>query len=77
MLVDLVRLLVYGAVFHGGGWAVLQGENGGLVFAATLSAFAGAWFGKRLLKKVSLRFVQLTVAVMMVLIGSGLATGLL
>lgn len=77
VLVDVVRLLVYSAVFHGGGWAVLQGENGGLVIAATLSAFAGAWLGKRLLKKVSLRFVQLTVAAMMVLIGSGLASGLL
>lgn len=77
VLVDAVRLVVYGAAFHGGGWAVLRGENGGLVIAATLSAFAGAWIGKRLLKKVSLRFVQLTVAAMMVLIGSGLAVGLL
>jgi uncharacterized membrane protein YfcA len=77
VLVDAVRLLVYGAVFHSGGWAVLSGEDGALVIAATLSAFAGAWFGKRLLKKVSLRFIQLLVAAMMVLIGSGLVAGLL
>ncbi len=77
VLVDAVRLLVYGAAFHSGGWAALQGEEGTLVIAATLAAFAGAWLGKRLLRKVSLRFVQLLVAGMMALIGGGLAVGLL
>lgn len=77
VLVDTVRLLVYGAAFHAGGWAVLQGDAAGLVIAATLAAFAGAYAGKRLLKKVTLRAVELTVAAMMVLIGAGLATGLL
>lgn len=77
MLVDTVRLAIYGIVFQAGGWAVLQGESGGLVLAATLSAFAGAWIGKRLLKKVTLRFVELAVATMMVVIGTGLTSGLL
>ncbi|MBI4740034.1 MAG: TSUP family transporter [Betaproteobacteria bacterium] len=77
VLVDTVRLAVYGFAFQSGGQAVLQGDSGGLVLAATLSAFAGAWLGKRLLKKMTLRFVELTVAAMMVLIGGGLASGLL
>lgn len=77
VLVDAFRLTVYGAAFQAGGWAVLQGEGGGLVLAATLSAFLGAYAGKRLLKKVTLRFVELTVAALMVLVGTGLASGLL
>ena len=44
---------------------------------ATLSAFAGAYAGKRLLKKVTLRWVERTVATLMVLVGAGLASGLL
>lgn len=48
-----------------------------VVLAATLSAFIGAYAGKRLLKKLTLRFVELTVAAMMVLIGGGLACGVL
>ncbi len=77
VLVDVVRLTVYGAAFHASGWQVLQGEHRGLVLAATLAAFLGAYAGKRLLKKVTLRFVELTVAGMMVLIGTGLASGLI
>lgn len=76
VLVDAVRLLVYGASFSAGGWAVVQGEGGAMVVVATLGAFAGAWLGKRLLPKVTLRFVELSVALMMVLIGAGLASGL-
>jgi hypothetical protein len=76
VLVDTVRLAVYGASLHSGGWAALQDDGVGLVIAATLAAFLGAWLGKRLLTKVTLRFVELTVAGMMVLIGGGLATGL-
>lgn len=77
VLVDIVRLVVYGAAFHAGGWAMLDGNNGVLVLAATLSAFLGAWFGKKLLKKLTLRFVELTVAVLMVVIGLGLTSGLI
>ncbi len=77
VLVDTVRLFVYGAAFHAGGWSVLQGDGAGLVLAATLAAFLGAYLGKKLLKKVTLRFVELTVAALMVLIGGGLTSGLL
>lgn len=76
VIVDSVRLVVYGAAFQSAGWASLQGHEGALVLTATLAAFAGSWIGKRLLKKVSLRFVQLTVAGMMVAIGAGLAAGI-
>lgn len=77
VLVDVVRLAVYGVAFHAGGWATLDSDNGGLVLAATLSAFSGAWLGKKLLKKVTLRFVELTVAALMLMIGAGLMSGLI
>lgn len=47
-----------------------------VILAATLAAFLGAFLGKRRLQKVTLRTVELTVAAMMMLIGTALATGL-
>jgi uncharacterized membrane protein YfcA len=52
-------------------------QSGALVLAATVSAFVGSYFGKRMLKKVTLRSVELAVAAMMVAIGTGLTCGLL
>ncbi|MDX9944289.1 MAG: TSUP family transporter [Azonexus sp.] len=77
VMVDAVRLGIYWAAFQASGWKVLQGNEGNLVLAASLSAFLGAYFGKKLLKKVTLRTVELSVAGMMGLIGIALLTGLL
>lgn len=72
-LVDFSRLSVYaGNMLR----PEVTGEIG-LVIAATLAAFAGAWFGKRLIKKVTMETVRLAVAGMMLLIAAGLASGLL
>ena len=76
VMVDAARLLVYGASFYVVG-AVTGGDVGGLVVAATLSAFAGAFLGKRLIGKVTLRSVQLIVGAMLVVVGLGLMAGLL
>jgi uncharacterized membrane protein YfcA len=46
------------------------------VLVAVLTAFLGTYFGKRLLRKVTLRYVELVVASMMVAIGTALASGL-
>jgi uncharacterized protein len=69
-IVDFSRLGVYFSRFSASG---LQ-ENLTLVIAATVSAFAGAFIGSRLLKKVTLELVQLTVTIM--LIGLSIALGL-
>ncbi len=77
VVVDTVRIAVYGLALQAH-WATAQnGQAGQTVLAATISAFLGAYFGKRLLKKVTLRNVELTVAAMMMAIGLGLASGLL
>jgi uncharacterized membrane protein YfcA len=55
----------------------LSAEIAGLVVSASLAAFVGAFFGRRLLKKVTLRTVQIIVAVCMIGVGGGLAAGLI
>lgn len=71
--VDAMRTAVYG-VELGGDPARVHWR---LAMAASLAAFAGAWLGARLLKKVTLRTVQLLVSVLLVVVGVGLMSGLL
>jgi uncharacterized protein len=77
VIVDLARLLVYGLMFYTTSFIVLEGDIIGLVIAATLAAFTGSYIGRRLLKKVTLRTVQVIVGVMLIFLGIGLATGLI
>lgn len=75
VIVDAVRILVYGSA----SLAAHLEQSGSLaipVLTATMFAFLGSYFGKQLLGKVTLRSVQLTVAAVMLIIGSGLALGL-
>lgn len=70
-LVDFTRLSVYASRFT----AANLHENLGLLVSATLAAIAGAFIGKKLLKKVTLRSIQLIVAVMLIFISIGLGAG--
>jgi uncharacterized membrane protein YfcA len=75
VMVDVVRILVYGTATlasHFEQSRVLAVP----VLIATLCAFAGSWLGKKLLTKVTLHSVQITVAATMLVIGAGLAFGL-
>ncbi len=72
-LVDLTRLGVYAAKFS----ALDIKANAALLTAAAFSAFLGAWLGNRLLQKITVRAVQLTVTAMLFLIALGLAAGLI
>ena len=71
LMIDITRLPVYLRKFDRAeiinAWPVL--------LAAILAAFAGAYAGRRLLKNVTLRFVQYLVAVAVVVIGLLLALG--
>jgi uncharacterized protein len=77
VVVDTVRLAVYGAAFYASSFAALGSEVAGVVGTAILAAFVGAYIGSRLIEEVTWGFVQILVAAMMVVIGIGLATGLL
>jgi uncharacterized membrane protein YfcA len=72
-LVDFTRLSVYASRFT----ASNLHENLILLFTATGSAILGAFIGSKLLKKITLRFIQLLVAAMLFVISIALGLGLI
>lgn len=72
-MVDFTRLSVYASRFKEAGLH----EHLVLIIAATLSAMTGAFVGSKLLKKVTLRFVQVLVAIMLFLIAIALGAGII
>lgn len=70
--VDLSRLFVYSERFLFEGTA----QNLSLLAAAVLSAFAGAYFASRKLKKVSMRLVRILVSTMLFVVALGLGSGI-
>ncbi len=71
--VDFTRLSIYATRFTKSGLT----DNLTLVICATLAGIAGAYTGNKLLKKVTLRFLQVTVAIMLILISLALGAGLI
>lgn len=71
--VDTTRLSVYAGHLAR---PEVTGELG-LVASATLAAFAGAYFGKKLARKVTIEGVKRLVAGMMIAIAAGLASGII
>lgn len=78
VMVDAARLLVYGVAFFGA-HAAGVGEAGQwpLVGIATLFAFAGSYLGTRLLPKVTVGFVRVATGMLLLVVGLGLASGLI
>jgi uncharacterized membrane protein YfcA len=72
-LVDFTRLSVYASRFT----ASNLHENLILLFTATGSAILGAFIGSKLLRKITLRFIQLLVAAMLFVISVALGFGLI
>jgi uncharacterized membrane protein YfcA len=71
--VDLTRLSVYATHFATAGVRA----NLPLIGAATLSAFAGAFVGAKLMKKVTMRMIQIIVAAMLFGLSLALGTGII
>ena len=71
--VDFTRLSIYATRFTKSGLT----DNLTLVICATLAGIAGAYIGNKLLKKVTLRFLQVTIAIMLIIISLALAAGLI
>lgn len=71
--IDITRLGLYFSRMEG----INIEENLAILITAVLSAFLGAFFGRKLLKKVTLAFVQWTVAVMILMLSLLLAMGII
>ncbi len=71
LLVDIPRIIVYTFNFH----LLRLGEAGLPLLAAILAAFAGAFVGNLLVKKVTLGFVQFLVALLLFAIAVALGAG--
>ncbi|HMO37853.1 MAG TPA: sulfite exporter TauE/SafE family protein [Saprospiraceae bacterium] len=69
--VDFTRLSVYATRFAN----VNLIDNLPIVLTATLSAISGAYIGNKLLKKVTLHTVQVTVAIMLIILSIALGAG--
>lgn len=73
IMVDLSRMIMYGADISAHGEAV----EWALVIGASVSAFTGAYIGAKVLKKITLRTVQLVVSALLIVVGIGLIAGVL
>ncbi len=73
VMVDLSRMVIYGADISAHGEAI----EWQLVLGASVSAFTGAYVGAKILKKVTLRSVQLVVSALLMVVGGGLIAGVL
>ena len=71
--VDFTRLGVYATRFAKSGLT----ENLTLVISATLAGIAGAYLGNKLLKKITLRFLQIIIAIMLIVLSLALGAGLI
>jgi len=71
--VDFTRLSVYATRFTKSG----LGENITIIICATLAAITGAFIGNKLLKKVTLKFIQKLVAVMLIIVSIALGSGMI
>jgi uncharacterized membrane protein YfcA len=71
--VDLTRLSVYFSRLS----TVNIQNHSTVLMAAIVAAFTGAYIGSKLLKKITINFVQWTVTVMILLLAIGLGAGLL
>ena len=72
-LVDFTRLSVYASRFT----ASDLSDNLALLISATVAAIAGAFLGNKLLKKITMRSIQVLVALMLFLIAVALGVGLI
>lgn len=73
VMVDVSRLAIYGDDILVNGGSV----EWSLVIPASVAAFVGAYFGSKLLKKVTIRSVQIVVSILLVMVAAGLIAGVL
>lgn len=77
IVIDISRLSVYGFSFFAGHFSAVSGNQSLImVLIACISAFSGSVIGLKILKKITMRTVQLSVGILILLMGILLALGL-
>ncbi len=77
-VVDVSRLLVYGATFFGKHFREIgTAHEAGLIAAGCLAALTGTIIGRRLLDKVTMKSVQWIVAALLFLLAAAIGTGVI
>ncbi len=78
VLIDISRLAVYGPSFFVDHLSINNDKTSLiLVVIACFAAFAGSFLGSKLLKKITMRFVQLIVGIMILFLAVLLGTGII
>lgn len=73
LTVDLVRMGVYTTKYTQSGIS----DYTSILLVALLAAFSGAIIGRILLKKITIQFIRSIVAILLIVVGFGLITGLI
>lgn len=78
IMVDISRLVVYGMAFFTSKTALFS-ESGmkGILICGIIAAFTGSYAGTRLIKKVTMRHIQIIVGVMLLLLAAALGSGII
>ena len=78
VIVDISRLLIYGVTFFERDFQMLSRQDGlGLVVAGSLAAFIGSYIGAKILDKITLKSLQIFIAVMLLIIAVVLGMGII
>jgi len=72
-VVDLIRLSIYSTGISGS----IFSDYPATLISASIAAMTGAFLGNKLLKKVTYRFVQIVVAIALILLSLALGSGLI
>jgi len=76
VIVDISRLLVYGLTFFERDFRLLYQQGGVyVVLCGVIAAFIGSFIGSRLLEKITLNVIKITIAIMLLLIAVALGLG--
>ena len=76
--VDIVRLLIYGWSFYSEKFTLaISREMQGILVVASLAAFLGSYIGANLMEKVTFEAIQLFVGMMLLILGTEIALGII
>jgi uncharacterized membrane protein YfcA len=77
IVIDISRLTVYGTSFFSRHFASIQDDSWILLAAACAAAFTGSYVGRKVLRKITLRGVQLTVGILILMIAALMGSGII